>query len=65
MKHFTLFMMLLLPLMSTQAQAAEDAACPAYLDQDMRRLGSSEVVNLCDAYFGKPIMVINTASFCG
>lgn len=39
--------------------------CPAWLDQDMRRLGSSEVVNLCDAYFGKPLLIINTASFCG
>ncbi len=44
---------------------AADAACPAWLDQDMRRLGSTEVVNLCDEYFGKPILVVNTASNCG
>ena len=39
--------------------------CPAWLDQDMRRLGSSQVVNLCDTYYGRPLLIINTASYCG
>lgn len=50
---------------SNAQTAGSGTSCPAWLDQDMRRLGSSEVVNLCDAYFGKPILVVNTASNCG
>jgi glutathione peroxidase len=35
------------------------------LDQDFRRLASTESVNLCEAYEGKVILVVNTASKCG
>ena len=35
------------------------------LDQDFRRLASDDVVNLSDAYAGKVILVVNTASKCG
>ena len=35
------------------------------LDQDFRRLASEESVNLCEAYSGKVILVVNTASKCG
>jgi glutathione peroxidase len=41
------------------------ADCPAYLDQDMRRLHAKDSVNLCAAYAGKPMLVVNTASHCG
>ena len=34
------------------------------LDHDVRRLGSDEVVNLQEAYAGKVILVVNTASRC-
>jgi glutathione peroxidase len=52
---------------STPATAASPAAqsCPAYLNQDFRKLHSSESVNLCKAYAGKPLLIINTASHCG
>jgi glutathione peroxidase len=52
---------------STPATAAAPAAqsCPAYLNQDFRKLHSSESVNLCKAYAGKPLLIINTASHCG
>jgi len=35
------------------------------LDQDFRRLASTEEVNLCEAYDGKVILIVNTASKCG
>ena len=39
--------------------------CPDSLDFDVRKLGSSKRVNLCNAYSGKVILVVNTASKCG
>ena len=41
------------------------SASGSLLDQDFRRLASDEVVNLADAYGGKVILVVNTASKCG
>jgi glutathione peroxidase len=41
-------------------------ACDApLLDQQFKRLASSEQVNLCEAYSGKVLLVVNTASKCG
>jgi glutathione peroxidase len=37
----------------------------ALLNQDFRRLASDDVVNLADAYSGKVVLVVNTASKCG
>ena len=41
------------------------AACGNLLDYDHRRLASSQEVNLCEAYAGQVIVVVNTASRCG
>jgi glutathione peroxidase len=41
------------------------AACPPSLDFEMRRLASDETLRLCDAYQGKVILAVNTASKCG
>ena len=35
------------------------------LDKDFRRLASDEVVNLDQAYGGKVVLIVNTASKCG
>jgi glutathione peroxidase len=39
--------------------------CPAFLDHDFQKLHSSERVNLCTAFAGKPLLLVNTASHCG
>jgi glutathione peroxidase len=41
------------------------AECPAYLDHDLRKLHSSDMVNLCASSADKPMLIINTASHCG
>jgi glutathione peroxidase len=41
------------------------AACGNLLDYTHRRLASSQEVNLCEAYAGQVIVVVNTASRCG
>jgi glutathione peroxidase len=45
--------------------ASASAPCPAFLDHDFRKLHSSDSINLCSAYAGKPLLIVNTASHCG
>ncbi|TGN39223.1 glutathione peroxidase [Marinobacter confluentis] len=52
----------LLMLLSSPVLAAE---CPAYLNHDLRKLHSSDSVNLCEIAGNKPMLVVNTASRCG
>jgi glutathione peroxidase len=47
------------------AAAAQGASCPAWLNQEYRKLHSSQKVNLCQAFAGKPLLIVNTASHCG
>jgi len=44
------------------AQATE---CPSLLKHMKRKLNSQEVVNMCEAYGGKAVLFVNTASKCG
>ncbi len=41
------------------------AACPSFLNHDFQRLHSSETLNICKAYAGRPLLIVNTASHCG
>lgn len=50
---------------AAEQKVAAQAACPAYLNHEFRKLHSSESVNLCDIAAGKPVLFINTASNCG
>jgi glutathione peroxidase len=51
---------------STPAAAVPSAAgCPAWLNQDYRKLHSSQKVNICQAFAGKALLIVNTASHCG
>ena len=52
---------ILMLMIATAGYAADNAL----LDQEFRALASDEVVNLAEAYTGKVILVVNTASKCG
>jgi glutathione peroxidase len=41
------------------------AECEGLLDQSMKRLHSTESIDLCKEYAGKPLVIVNTASHCG
>ncbi len=59
----TRFLLVLLPLLLVSEGLW--AACNNLLDYTHRRLASSQEVNLCEAYSGQVIVVVNTASRCG
>lgn len=52
----------LLSAIFTTISAAE---CPAFLNQSLNKLHSSKTLNVCEAYPGKMLLIVNTASFCG
>ncbi|MCB1842470.1 MAG: glutathione peroxidase [Halioglobus sp.] len=58
--------MLLGSLLATLSPLTASAeSCPEYLNHDLRKLHSSETVNLCAVAKGKPLLIVNTASHCG
>jgi glutathione peroxidase len=59
------FSLLLTASISLAAITASATECPAYLNQTFQKLHSSETINLCEAYAGKPLLIVNTASHCG
>jgi glutathione peroxidase len=50
---------------NTPAAGPSAAGCPAWLNQDYRKLHSSQKVNICQTFAGKPLLIVNTASHCG
>jgi len=55
-------LLLLLVLLASSAAAQ---ACAPLLDVSFRPLAGKEPVKLCEAYSGKVLLVVNTASKCG
>lgn len=50
-------------LLTSAATQAND--CPDVLKHVKRKLNSQETVNMCEAYAGKAVLFVNTASECG
>ena len=50
---------------AVHADGQHGARCPAWLDQDYKRLQSKDPINLCKAFAGNPLLIVNTASHCG
>ncbi len=64
MKSLALCVSLLLSALAV-AWAPPVIACASFLDVEVRRLHSSETVNLCDIAGNRPVVIVNTASNCG
>lgn len=45
--------------------ASENKNCPETLNFKKEKLANEEIVDLCNEYKGKVVMIVNTASFCG
>lgn len=58
MKHIWLAILLSLPTVAY-------SSCPTWLDTNIDKLHSSEIVQLCSSVQNKPMLIVNTASHCG
>ena len=52
-------------LLSVASLGAQASNCPDLLKFVKRKLNSQDTVNMCEAYQGKTILFVNTASYCG
>jgi len=52
-------------LLMTFAAAVQAAECPDLLQGSLPKLRAKESIDLCQRFAGKPLVVVNTASFCG
>ena len=41
------------------------ADCPPLLEGSLPKLRAKESIDLCERFAGKPLLIVNTASFCG
>ena len=55
----------LIALLATMTSLSLLACESPLLNQSFRQLASKDEVNLCEAYAGKVVLVVNTASKCG
>lgn len=60
--QFPFFLSVLLLAFSVSSLAEQ---CPSLLQGEVQKLRSEERIDLCAQFAGKPLVVVNTASFCG
>ena len=77
MKKIALLASICMPLLGASAvsvaesqqhaagMATKQAECPAFLQQNYRKLHSEQTIDLCQATAGKTVLIVNTASNCG
>ncbi|OGT72942.1 MAG: glutathione peroxidase [Gammaproteobacteria bacterium RIFCSPLOWO2_02_FULL_57_10] len=66
MKTLTSLLAVLTALLAFAMPAsAQDAACAQWLEHEVTKLNSSDTVDLCAETAGKPVLLVNTASYCG
>ncbi|ASV39984.1 glutathione peroxidase [Pseudomonas sp. NS1(2017)] len=56
---------LAVPVLMTIGSAALAASCPPLLEGQLPKLRAKESIDLCQRFAGKPLVIVNTASFCG
>ncbi|MGR3886166.1 glutathione peroxidase [Pseudomonas sp. 1152_12] len=56
---------LAVPVLMAVGSAAMAANCPPLLEGHLPKLRAKESIDLCQRFAGKPLVIINTASFCG
>ncbi|MBT2341794.1 MULTISPECIES: glutathione peroxidase [Pseudomonas] len=52
-------------LLLAMAGSVWAAECPPLLEGSLPKLRAKETIDLCQRFAGKPLVVVNTASFCG
>jgi len=57
-------LLLLINLSFSPISSQAKQNCSSLLDRDVRTLAGKETVNLCNAYQGKVVLIVNTASKC-
>ena len=45
--------------------AETEKSCPDWLNHKVGQLHSDKVIDLCEVTSGKPVLLVNTASYCG
>src|SRR5476649_687795 len=56
---------LAVPVLMAVGSVAMAASCPPLLEGQLPKLRAKESIDLCQRFAGKPLVIVNTASFCG
>jgi glutathione peroxidase len=62
--RFWLYWAVLLPLLISSATQAQQE-CPGWLDHSLQQLHSDKMIDLCEVITDRPLLLVNTASYCG
>jgi len=62
---FVMAMFMVAPASYAESDGASGKSCPFWLDHTVTQLHSDKKIALCDVVSDKPVLVVNTASYCG